>query len=611
MEKIYVENFRSIKKCEIIKNTNQLAFVGENSTGKSTICAAVLAFWGELPSSENDCYYSEKSYKIGIRLKYSEFITNAIVEWLDGKQNKYTQNHKSDAKKRFKKQYSLKENDLNIICEYKLDEKERAYYFTDVAFKKRGKHIELEFIKMIKPIIAYLPDERQFYHEHSAKNETITNNLLSMILENLSSEKSNEKEESGEIDKLSVREIQDKLNDKIKRSAETLQSEMNQTFTSNNGNDDLKVHWDFQANILQSLSIKTLFHFEKHQKNIDFFSVGSGTRSIYILSLLQKYVELNENSEFTQKRPVIFILEEPELYLYPKLQRKMSEIINELGKKHQILVTTHSSTIINGCIQDAVYKVVSKTEKNLQISSQYQKVTEVSEIMEMLGYDASNLLNKDYVIFVEGKDDCEQYSSVIEKIIGEEQLAKTLFIEMNGINSLKTSLNLQFLNATSMKEKFLVIIDADGIDNHERVKGVMKQLGHKNTSLKGRLINKIFATEYSILEAYGYQYTHTEEFITKYEQFLEKNRDKIKECFNSSNKNISMEDKIMLEEKIFSNDCKKESLEYFRKYGLNKKLANQYKLFCNVKSLESMDETELKIEAPQLVAKITSFYNKT
>ncbi len=75
---------------------------------------------------------------------------------------------------------------------------------------------------------------------------------------------------------------------------------------------------------------------------------GDGIKRSLTFALLQAYV----NSQDKQKaqvgadgkapRPLIFLFEEPELYLHPRSQRVLFNTLARISENHQVLVTTHS-----------------------------------------------------------------------------------------------------------------------------------------------------------------------------------------------------------------------------------------------------------------------------
>ena len=63
-------------------------------------------------------------------------------------------------------------------------------------------------------------------------------------------------------------------------------------------------------------------------------------KNIYMLSLLETY------SEETDQVPTIVLVEYPEMYLHPQLQKTASEILYHLSKKNQVIFSTHSPNLI-------------------------------------------------------------------------------------------------------------------------------------------------------------------------------------------------------------------------------------------------------------------------
>lgn len=75
---------------------------------------------------------------------------------------------------------------------------------------------------------------------------------------------------------------------------------------------------------------------------------GDGIKRSLMFALLQAFVNrqdkkvenLDEGAVAT--RPLIFLFEEPELYLHPRSQRVLFSTLSRISEKHQVLVTTHS-----------------------------------------------------------------------------------------------------------------------------------------------------------------------------------------------------------------------------------------------------------------------------
>lgn len=95
-----------------------------------------------------------------------------------------------------------------------------------------------------------------------------------------------------------------------------------------------------------SCNTDALFHVtaeswhEQQQRLSPVEDLGNGMKSIYMLSLLETYIE-------DEKRiPSIIMVEYPELFLHPSLQKAACEILYRLSQKNQVFFTTHSCTNI-------------------------------------------------------------------------------------------------------------------------------------------------------------------------------------------------------------------------------------------------------------------------
>ena len=73
---------------------------------------------------------------------------------------------------------------------------------------------------------------------------------------------------------------------------------------------------------------------------------GDGIKRSLTFALLQCYVERIQQAEpagqDATRRPLMFLFEEPELYLHPKSQRILFSTLERISKQFQVVVTTHS-----------------------------------------------------------------------------------------------------------------------------------------------------------------------------------------------------------------------------------------------------------------------------
>lgn len=216
-----------------------------------------------------------------------------------------------------------------------------------------------------------------------------------------------------------------------------------------------------------------MFQIETKVYNRDRETIGSiqtlseGLKSIYALSLLEAYID--EESTI----PCIIMIEDPEIYLHPQLQKAASEILFRLSKKNQVIFSTHSPNMIFNFSSKQIKQVVLDKEYYTTIKGD----VEVDDILDDLGYTANDLLNVSFVFIVEGKQDSQRLPLLLEKYYSEviDENGKPMrisVIQTNSCTNIQTYANLKYINQLYLKDQFLMIRDSDG----KNPKYLVKQL---------------------------------------------------------------------------------------------------------------------------------------
>jgi energy-coupling factor transporter ATP-binding protein EcfA2 len=98
----------------------------------------------------------------------------------------------------------------------------------------------------------------------------------------------------------------------------------------------------------------------------------------------------------------LFLLDEPQDFLHPFLERHLMEIID--SSSHSFMIATHSATIINSVTAEQI----TYLEKPGKGFNEYANGdVNAAEILRQLGYKNSDFLFFDGVLFVEGMSDKE------------------------------------------------------------------------------------------------------------------------------------------------------------------------------------------------------------
>lgn len=226
--------------------------------------------------------------------------------------------------------------------------------------------------------------------------------------------------------------------------------------------------------------------------------MSTGMKSIYILSLLETYIETGSSI------PSIILIEDPEMYLHPQLQKAASEILYRLSKKNQVVFTTHSPNLIFNFNSRQVKQVVLDEDGYTTV----REDVDIDEILDDLGYSANDLMNVSFVFIVEGKQDKARLPLLLEKYYGETydengKLQRVAIISTNSCTNIKTYANLKYINSMYLKDQFLMIRDSDG-QNPDYLK---KQLCsyYKESQRHDRSIPRIQEKNVLILKYYSFE----------------------------------------------------------------------------------------------------------
>lgn len=451
-----IVNFKSIRELTIRDIENALILVGKNNTGKTAVIDALLLASGMHQIKSTEFLNPNHPVEISVEIEYSSadlmyYHQNGIL----------SKSHDYDLwlKDLKEKLPSLKENVLSFTC--KVNPQKQVRYID--GFSKNNPYIVEIFPKIYhidqnRNLEALQNDVFSFYDKESfqmLKDNKCTfdaartcNRCFQCI---------------GLINKKTPEELT------LFETARLLQYKL---FNTNLNEFAKKVNAHFHANGSPSQEIQYVMDYDMDNLlHIDTIvcnkerggAIGSinllseGLRSIYALSLLETYVE-EENT-----LPCIIMMEDPEIYLHPQLQKVASEILYRLSKKNQVIFSTHSPNLIFNFSTKQIREVILDEEYYTVIKEE----TDVDTILNDLGYTANDLMNVSFVFIVEGKQDSNRLPMLLEKYYSEiyddsGNLRRITIIPTNSCTNIKTYANLKYINKLYLKDQFLMIRDSDG-----------------------------------------------------------------------------------------------------------------------------------------------------
>ena len=225
-----------------------------------------------------------------------------------------------------------------------------------------------------------------------------------------------------------------------------------------NGNPSQQIRYVLNFDLDDLLHIDTqLINRDRNDYVSSLNTLSEGIKSIYALSLLEAYIDEADTL------PCIILMEDPEIYLHPQLQKSASEILYRLSKKNQVIFSTHSPNLIFNFSSRQIREVVLNERYFTTIHTE----TDVDEILDDLGYTANDLMNVSFVFIVEGKQDSNRLPLLLEKYYSEiydenGNLQRISIVPVNSCTNIKTYANLKYINKLYLKDQFLMIRDSDG-----------------------------------------------------------------------------------------------------------------------------------------------------
>lgn len=151
--------------------------------------------------------------------------------------------------------------------------------------------------------------------------------------------------------------------------------------------------------------------FRDRNGSLELSSAGTGLASLLALHAAIKF---NEGARAREEGPVLFMLDEPEAHLHPRLQgdtgAALLELITQAG--HQLLCATHSIEMINRFGRDARASIVrinaaaTRTEDAVRVlRGEEERLDELSAWCDLSPFAQLNLLATRRVLFHEGETD--------------------------------------------------------------------------------------------------------------------------------------------------------------------------------------------------------------
>ena len=423
--KARVRNYKSfVDSGEINVDAELFGLIGQNNTGKSAIMDAIQCMFPSSKKSitaldfhkgssqitielwfdgvtqkylENNLYedkiIKQKNNVDKMHFKYKESPTEKNKENIEKEINKVDEIRKSNYSKYIQK-YNIKEDLFYIkLISTKGERISNKFYLSD----KRD--ITEQDIKKLLPQLKVIPAIRDPKNESTAGTNSYLKELIQMI--------DDEMQTNIKIDgtNISYKELNRAIAKETKKRCTSIEKEITNFYNQAIGTNDYEVIIHSDVNISKGTTFTTKIKDTNTDIESDILNCGTGYQSMLILAILETYVKISQ-----RQNSYILLIEEPEVYLHPTLQRKMIDTLVDISQTNQVIFTSHSPITVSKLSKEQI-KLVKKEDGIARIENINPK-----NVIEELGIKPDDILSYQGIIFVEGKDDKIVFELLLEKL---------------------------------------------------------------------------------------------------------------------------------------------------------------------------------------------------
>lgn len=493
---LQIRNFKSIKSIHISDIENALILVGQNNTGKTAVLDAIRAVSGDYQICLEDFLEDFPNIEIEVKLQITEEdLTRMQEKRIISPYRNYTSWYQDFCRKLPSYQDGI------LTFEFAANKEGRIRYSD--GYQKNNSYIPEVFPKMyyigaqrkmdfLQENILLLQEDELLKQMRSdccmfdrAKKCTHCFSCIGYL-----NQKTTEELNAFETAKL----LDYKL---YQLNLDDFSQRVNENFRKNGGKE--QIFYSMNRDIEKMLSVTAEVYDEKQEKYKPISCLGKGMRSIYMLSLLETCEETGDDAAD------LIIVENPEIFLHPRLQKVSGDILYRLCRSAQVIFSTHSANLLSNFNSRQIRQMLQGEDGYAKICEK----TDISAVLDDLGYSAGDLMNVNFVFIVEGKQDKTRLPLLLKKYYSElhdeeGNLQRIAIITTNSCTNIKTYANLKYMNQIYLKDNFLMIRDGDGKDREVLQRQLCKYYEDRNLENIDRL-PRVMPRNVLILKYYSFE----------------------------------------------------------------------------------------------------------
>lgn len=408
IKKIKISGYRSINNTLELELGSINALIGGNNVGKSNILNAIWTVLGKdwitvNNFSEDDIYLKDQENDIEISIefdqpyKYQQYkgIDPIDIPKISFLYTKYKIGENIGQRRLEKKCLTRNDTPIQILAKKPKSGEQRQYQPLTGIPQEMQKDINVIFIGINRNLKQQLPGSR--------------NSILEILLKDINSDFQDPTNKISLEDKDGhTVEIprSDRFNQCIKYAIEALRTEefvkLENTIKNSalkqlgfdEGNENLNIYFNplTSLDFYNSLQI----YVKENGFEINATELGGGFQNALVVAILKAFEE-------RKKSGALFLIEEPEMFLHPQMQRSLYKTIRSISTSNQIIYTTHSPHFVTIPEYNEIF-IISKTKEGTQKNTSIlEKTPEIEEkFRKELDPERNELFFAKKVLLVEG-----------------------------------------------------------------------------------------------------------------------------------------------------------------------------------------------------------------
>jgi len=442
-----VQNYKPIRDSEPVNIGDITTFIGKNDAGKSSFLEALHIFL-EGGKPDNDHFHKREAETIS----FIASLTDIPAELEDSLTEDYLpeENEKFTVKKEFTRREGTTPGAETYVNGEKVA-KGAVVVDGEELYKAKSRDFIWEYFPEPLPIFA----ERDVNEETKLKGGTFLNKLLMPVLKGGGLH--NEIDEQIEELKGSLQQTSEGIGNRL---TEYMQSHL----------DDVeKVNMDpGSIQINKAISPKIRLEDKHLSESIDVRERGSGVGSLLLLSMMQAYVDLQVGEGY------MLLFEEPGNFLHPAAERKMLDALRNIADSGgQVMITTHSQVFIDNRADAEMYI----TRRNSGITRFEHIEEDAFKAVDEIGARNSDILQSDFVIYVEGPSDVKVLEALSEAYVDNWNEHNITIQHLGGTGNMR---HCEPEKLKKINRKFAFLFDSDKKSADDDLKGEVQSIQNKS-----------------------------------------------------------------------------------------------------------------------------------